>query len=416
MKKIAYTLIALMVTLYSWSAFCTTSRGLGYSKYDITFVDEMGETVTETLTVDIQAAGGAVTPTYKTDGSVDDADGDDISVTDGNLSFWVKEASIDVVYVTSTNTFEKTTLAPGPHVILGFYQSQTFSGSTITGDLTIADAADLNFGTDSDFLFESDTANTLELLPAAAGNDFKIGVTAGTSSVDVYWYGDVSGAEVSFLEETCTTVWDGIDIIVNDDDFLYFGDSSEITMEYQEDDSDAFKIDCTKTVAGVALQLETTDGGVTVNADGAANGDITIDAADVLTLTADDHIAIEGAVVEVSRETQVHTANDTLDNAADVGRLHQVSTDAVVLTLPVVATGLKYKIMNVGADGAVEIHVDTNGADKILGGCGLTALDDGDKITNTKATADYGDYVVIEYGTADGWYITEMVGTWADGS
>ena len=67
--------------------------------------------------------------------------------------------------------------------------------------------------------------------------------------------------------------------------FLYFASLLNGTQ---------FKVDTTGVIAGFAIVLETTDGGVQINADGAANGDITIDAADVFTLITPDPIVIEG--------------------------------------------------------------------------------------------------------------------------
>jgi hypothetical protein len=294
------------------------------------------------------------------------------------------------------------------------------------------DNALAGFGTSSDATIGFDATN-FEILALAADTPFAIGAVA--TGFDITYYFETAG--------TITTDYDGDKMAFSDDMVLEFGTGSDATIVYDETTDDAleitvasatvsvvsddmtvttdaaaanqFKVDATGTVAGFAVVVETTDGGVQVNADGAANGDVTIDAQDDVTLTADGVITTDGAFYATSVVSETHSANDTLDNAADVGTLMLVDTDAVVLTLPAVGTGLKYKIMNIGADGTVEISVDVNASDKILGGCGFTALDDGDKITNTKATADIGDYVVLEYGTADGWFITEMVGTWADG-
>jgi hypothetical protein len=109
------------------------------------------------------------------------------------------------------------------------------------------------------------------------------------------------------------------------------------------------------------------------------------------------------------------TANTTITDVNDVGRIIKCATDTVVLTLPAVATGKTFTFVNTAEDGAAAIHLDCNASDKILGGCGFSVLDDGDKVTNTKATAKKGDYIKVDYGTADGWYIVELRGTWADG-
>ena len=107
----------------------------------------------------------------------------------------------------------------------------------------------------------------------------------------------------------------------------------------------------------------------------------------------------------------LHSANATLA-AVDCGKLLVVDTDAVVLTLPAIADGLGgVKIVNIGAYGAVKLSISPGAADMIMGP-GLTGVDNKDLI-NTKATAKRGDYVVLDLGDADGYVVTELVGTWA---
>ena len=108
---------------------------------------------------------------------------------------------------------------------------------------------------------------------------------------------------------------------------------------------------------------------------------------------------------------ELFSANSTLD-ATDCGRCLFVDTDAVVLTLPAIADGLGgVKIVNIAAFGAAKVSIDPQAVDMILGP-GITGADNKDLI-NTKATAKRGDYVVIDLGDADGYVVTEMVGTWA---
>lgn len=107
----------------------------------------------------------------------------------------------------------------------------------------------------------------------------------------------------------------------------------------------------------------------------------------------------------------LHSADATLA-AVDCGRCLFVDTDAVVLTLPAIADGLGgVKIVNIGAFGAAKVSISPGTVDMILGP-GITGADNKDLI-NTKATAKRGDYVVIDLGDADGYVVTEMVGTWA---
>jgi len=105
------------------------------------------------------------------------------------------------------------------------------------------------------------------------------------------------------------------------------------------------------------------------------------------------------------------SANKTLD-AQDTGKVFFVDTDAVTITLPAIADGLGgVKIVNIGAFGSVAVNLSPAAADMILGP-DITGADNKDLI-NTKATAKRGDYVVLDLGDADGYVVTEMVGTWA---
>lgn len=87
------------------------------------------------------------------------------------------------------------------------------------------------------------------------------------------------------------------------------------------------------------------------------------------------------------------------------------SDDIIVITMLATSPGFECIIMNDAADGASQITVEVNGSDKF---CNPTALDDGDTLDNTLATAIRGDYVWL-VATTNGWYIKESRGTWADG-
>ena len=111
----------------------------------------------------------------------------------------------------------------------------------------------------------------------------------------------------------------------------------------------------------------------------------------------------EGLVAETLSD------NKTLD-AEDTGKLFQMDTDAKAITLLAVE-GIACRIANVGAYGTVIITVSPNASD-LIKAADITAADDKD-IVNTKATANRGDYIDIEYADATGWMVTAMKGTWA---
>jgi|CXWL01.1.fsa_nt_gi hypothetical protein len=105
------------------------------------------------------------------------------------------------------------------------------------------------------------------------------------------------------------------------------------------------------------------------------------------------------------------SANATL-SIANCGLIHEITTDAVVLTLPATVVGAVFIVRNAGTqDGQVGINISPNASDKIAGN-GFTATDNKDAI-NTKATAQVGDLMVLIGDGANGWFVQQVVGTWA---
>lgn len=100
----------------------------------------------------------------------------------------------------------------------------------------------------------------------------------------------------------------------------------------------------------------------------------------------------------------------TLD-IEDNGKVFFVDTDAVVITLPAVATPVNCKIVNIGAFGTVKLSISPQAADKVQGP-DLPGTDNTDH-TNTKATARRGDFVALVTGDANGPIVSEQRGIWA---
>lgn len=109
------------------------------------------------------------------------------------------------------------------------------------------------------------------------------------------------------------------------------------------------------------------------------------------------------------RETK--SANYTVD-AEDYGKIIYIDTDAKVITLPAIATSGWVTFVNAGGFGTVIITLSPDANDKIMGP-DIAGTDNKDLI-NTKATAQRGDFVTLKYGTAEGWMVTAMRGTWAE--
>jgi hypothetical protein len=122
----------------------------------------------------------------------------------------------------------------------------------------------------------------------------------------------------------------------------------------------------------------------------------------------------------VYRDPWAHkTVRETLSGTKtfdiqDSGKLFCVDSDgdADALTLPAVADGIMgITIMAVSAFGTTAVTISPNASDGI-GGPDFAQTDDKDLIC-TKATQRRGDFVTLDGGDADGWFVTEIKGTWA---
>lgn len=120
------------------------------------------------------------------------------------------------------------------------------------------------------------------------------------------------------------------------------------------------------------------------------------------------------------QNAQTLTASKTLV-AADTGTTYFIATDALVMTLPTVASagaGCTFKFVNSGADGNNIITIDPNGTETIWGTITLAASvvdlggGAGKKLINTKASSIKGDSVEL---VCDGsaWFVQNSTGIWA---
>ncbi len=357
--------------------------------------------------------------------SIDGTGASNITFTNGadeDVTISTAGAADHSLIITTTGTaadsLQITTTAGGMDITNGGASGEdldidgVLSAVTINSDEATTDAIDISASAGGITMASTAVASAWTHVATGTDDNLTLSVTGATASSLVL---SSSGTGADAIDINATA--GGIDIDISGgvatEDFAVTTDTS-ITFIATEAVADQFSVDAQGTVIGDAISLDTTDGGIMLDADGGSNGDIELNAASDISLVAAGIITFTGAMYPAGIITETISANDTMDTAADVGTLILVDTAAVVILLPGVATGLEYWVMNIGADGT-EIHVDTNASDKILGGCGFTALDDGDRITNTGATANKGDYVRLRYGTAVGWYIVEMNGIWADG-
>jgi len=107
---------------------------------------------------------------------------------------------------------------------------------------------------------------------------------------------------------------------------------------------------------------------------------------------------------------ELKSANYTVD-AEDAAKWIWVDTDAVVITLPAIEGIGAVRVGNLGSYGTVGVSISPGSVDMIEGP-DITAADNKDLI-NTKATAQRGDFVEINYGDANGWSVASIRGVWA---
>lgn len=106
----------------------------------------------------------------------------------------------------------------------------------------------------------------------------------------------------------------------------------------------------------------------------------------------------------------VVTADTTL-TAADSGKTIVVNAADKTITLPSTAAGLSYTIVSINTGSATGTSISPAAADKLIGN-GFTAADNKDAI-NTTGTAAVGDTMSVVGDGSLGWYITNVIGTWA---
>jgi hypothetical protein len=108
---------------------------------------------------------------------------------------------------------------------------------------------------------------------------------------------------------------------------------------------------------------------------------------------------------------ETYSASSTLDKE-DTGKGFWVDTDAQTMTLLTFAalTAINVMVVNGGAFGTVAVNVDPAAGDLIAGPDDTGG--DGGVMTNTKATARRGDYVILESGGDEGYHVVEKKGIW----
>ena len=131
--------------------------------------------------------------------------------------------------------------------------------------------------------------------------------------------------------------------------------------------------------------------------------------------TASDTTLVQAAVPNFSNAVTVAASTLTLAYATHMSR-PVIQTQTCVFTVPAVAALQgEFWIVN-GADNGTLMTISPDSGDRFVWDVAGASGTNNKDIVNTAATAKKGDYVKFRYGSADGWIITEMGGTWVDES
>jgi hypothetical protein len=116
--------------------------------------------------------------------------------------------------------------------------------------LVLNEGSDLIFedsGGATDWTIECDSAERLEFLPTETTDDQVVAFGDADHTADLLWYTLTASSIITIDSSEDLMFFDGVDLRINDDDILAFGDSSEFTVTYDETTTDNLII-----VAGTA--------------------------------------------------------------------------------------------------------------------------------------------------------------------
>ena len=225
-------------------------------------------------------------------------------------------------------------------------------------------------GTGADALQLITTAGGIDITATGAATE-DIDITAATSSINL------SASEADAAAVTIAAPAGGIDITsaaTFDIDVTATGGTVKVIAS--EAAADQFKVDAQGTVVGDAITLETTDGGIMLNADGATEGDIEANAAGSIIITAAEAVATAVTILAPAGGIDLTSAATfDIDLTATGGRVQVSATEAAADQFKVAASGVVVGdainlvttdggiILN--ADGAANGDIEVNAADAL---------------------------------------------------
>jgi hypothetical protein len=318
---------------------------------------EATEGVADAITINASTAVGGIDITSNADIDMESigAAGEDITIINngGSLNLIASEADAAAIVIDAN-----TDAGGGIDVDFG-------SGNMVV----VGNGASADFTLDCDLFSIDGTGAANVSVTGGAGEDLTLSqLGTGNASLILASAGD--GTDAISL-----TTSDGTgDIDLNAGDAITI-DANDIVVTTEEAVADQFKVDATGAIAGDAINFETTDGGIMVNADGAANGDIEINAADQMLLASANDMTFTLTAGAANEDFLIQTSG-----AQDCHlTLTSTGTSANALALQTDGTG-----------GGIDIDTDDGAISIVADGSanGDITIDAQDQITIVSTDAD----------------------------
>jgi hypothetical protein len=312
--------------------------------------------------IDMVAAAGpiVITATGASAGDLTETVGDEyiLNVT-GGIDIDSDEAAADSILLNASNS------AGGVDINYGT-GAMTITGTGVAANLTIdCDALSFDFTDSSNISVTSSEAGEDLTISQIGGNDSSIIITS-------------AGQGVNAIELTTSDAVGDIDINAGD---AITVDAGDIVITTDDTVASQFHVNATGTVSGDAIILETSSGGIKLLSDGSGTGDITLDAEGLVNIVAAEAAAnafkvdatgaaIAGyAIVLETTEGGIHLLCDgdtegdiTIDSEDD---LSIIVGGTGVLTIGEVLQVTDDDIFAFGTGNDVQFNYDEDGLDDL---------------------------------------------------
>lgn len=354
-----------------------------------------GEAAATAVVIDAEDAAGGIDMDAGTGGIA-------VDIT-GAADFRLDSSAGSIVLIGAQAAFDAITI-DAENAAGGIDMDYGTGGMVLTGTGT---AANLTIDVDA-LSFDFTDSSNISITSSEAAEDLTISqIGDNDSSIIITAAGDGANA----IELTVSNADGDMDINVGDAVTL---DANDILITLTLAAADQFKVNATGTIGDFAINFETSDAGILLNADGGTNGDITLDAASVLnfiaaggittsdTFTGDGTAALGGFLRTITNDTEPHAVAIT-ESGTVLTNLGANGADT--WQLPNAAAGLEYIFVVMAAQ---EMQITPQGADNI--NSGGTALGAGDYYVADAV----GEILHIIAVDTTNWIVISETGTWTD--